>query len=43
MKLLLNLLIQEMQLADSRDADIIQAIGKDPSIKMKELVNILTV
>lgn len=42
MKLLLNLLIQEMQLADSRDADIIQAIGKDPSIKMKELVNILT-
>ena len=31
-----------IKLADSRDADIIQAIGKDPSIKRKELVNINT-
>ncbi len=29
-----------IKFADSRDADIIQAIGKDPDIKMKELVNI---
>lgn len=29
-----------IKLADSRDADIILAIGKDPDIKMKELVNI---
>lgn len=31
-----------IKLTDSRNADIIQTIGKDPDIKMKELVNILT-
>lgn len=29
-----------IKLTDSRNADIIQTIGKDPDIKMKELVNI---
>lgn len=31
-----------IKLAEPRDADIIQAIGNNPGIKMKELVNILT-
>ena len=35
-----NLHPAQIKFADSRDADIIQAIGKDPDIKMKELVNI---
>ena len=31
-----------IKLTEPRDADIIQAIGNNPGIKMKELVNILT-